>query len=787
MSLSEFVSYLRDTIPNLLGGSESEISSALSLDESVTTLTKFIEDVSVQTLLVQRRLAGDKEEGEEEETPTQKQSSALFNLRLDVAFASPRYLNLCFTKRNPILVPHEKKPIPLQLTFATISDGQPYEALQSIMHTTLSPFLVSVLNLQSDTEKLGSKEVKKAVADLELALTHLQQDVEMPDVVLTPHHIVTQVMQKAEREGRHAVAEDFQLHLEDPATIPALEKCVTRWSRAIQRVTRMGTERGLQGTTLQEISFWASYERTLHEIKKRREHPEVQLTFDVLKLAKRFRVTVDFDGETGLTKELERAVNYNQMFRDMPISQLLTTTTVTGIFNAIVDIFAHLKKIRNTTYPVGRAIQLVQAISRDVSARMFDVLRTVNLMKLKYSDFEATCDDCKRVFSVWDENDERFRNILREQRKKLGEDGAGAKQAIRKSVPEHQELQDRIEQLVVFRKQHDSLRTVICRVVKPGPDGEVPPEDRRILEDVDAAYNEMRSDVLDLSTNGATKYDRDRQKYSQLIDNVETRLTIRLRDQLGSAENALTMFKIFRMYNVLFVRPRIRGAIREYQEQVIDRVKSDIAKLHQKFKEQYPHTLNCKMSELRDIPPISGHIIWAKSLKRQLDSFLKRLESVLGKGWENHVQGRELKNDGDAFSAMLETESLFKRWEKDVESRIESGELSLQKPVFEMEIRRGLRTQLMLVVNFSHQLVTLSKEVRNLKGLKFHPRLGLVNKAKEASHLYPIAITLRSAVRSYTHTVQRIQLNDRVRLLVAKKHKEMQQKITEGLTCSGMT
>ena len=75
----------------------------------------------------------------------------------------------------------------------------------------------------------------------------------------------------------------------------------------------------------------------------------------------------------------------------------------------------------------------------------------------------------------------------------------------------------------------------------------------------------MRSDVLDLSTNGATKYDRDRQKYSQLIDNVETRLTIRLRDQLGSAENALTMFKIFRMYNVLFVRPRIRGAIREYQ------------------------------------------------------------------------------------------------------------------------------------------------------------------------------------------------------------------------------
>ncbi len=46
-------------------------------------------------------------------------------------------------------------------------------------------------------------------------------------------------------------------------------------------------------------------------------------------------------------------------------------------------------QIRNTTYPVGRAIQLVQAISRDVSARMFDVLRTVNLMKLKYASLHV--------------------------------------------------------------------------------------------------------------------------------------------------------------------------------------------------------------------------------------------------------------------------------------------------------------------------------------------------------------------------------------------------------------
>ena len=44
------------------------------------------------------------------------------------------------------------------------------------------------------------------------------------------------------------------------------------------------------------------------------------------------------------------------------------------------------------------------------------------------------------------------------------------------------------------------------------------------------------------------------------------------------------MFRIFSRFNALFVRPHIRGAIREYQTQLIQRVKDDIEALHDKFK-----------------------------------------------------------------------------------------------------------------------------------------------------------------------------------------------------------
>lgn len=65
---------------------------------------------------------------------------------------------------------------------------------------------------------------------------------------------------------------------------------------------------------------------------------------------------------------------------------------------------------------------------------------------------------------------------------------------------------------------------------------------------------------------------------------LQTRITARLRDQLGTAKNANEMFRIFSRFNALFVRPHIRGAIREYQTQLIQRVKDDIESLHEKFK-----------------------------------------------------------------------------------------------------------------------------------------------------------------------------------------------------------
>ena len=132
-----------------------------------------------------------------------------------------------------------------------------------------------------------------------------------------------------------------------------------------------------------------------------------------------------------------------------------------------------------------------------------------------------------------------------------------------------------------------------------------------LKKEVSLAYEKVKEvDALDISEEGQELWESAIRRYDERIERVEARMTARLRDQLGTAKNANEMFRIFSRFNALFVRPHIRGAIREYQTQLIQRVKDDIEALQEKFKAQYIQSKCYRMSKIRDIPPVAGSIIW---------------------------------------------------------------------------------------------------------------------------------------------------------------------------------
>lgn len=562
------------------------------------------------------------------------------------------------------------------------SEGSPYETLHSFISKTLAPYFKSYVKESGRADRDGDKmapSVEKKLAELEMGLLHLQQNIDIPEISLIIHPNVQTTIKRFADENKKPKVNDFGDKVEDSTFLNQLQNGVNRWIKEIQKVTKLDRDPS-SGTALQEVSFWLNLERALYRIQEKRESLEVALTLDILKHGKRFHATVSFDTDTGLKQALAMVADYNPLMKDFPINDLLSATELDRIRTAVQSIFSHLRKIRNTKYPIQRALRLIEAISRDLSQQLLKVLGTRRLMHIPFDEFERVMNQCFEIFSCWDDEFEKLQGLLRDIVKKKRDEHL---KMVWRINPAHKKLQNRMEHMRKFRRQHEQLRTVIVRVLRPSRQAiqniessgdnkqqSLEAADANAIEEVNLAYENVKEvDCLDITKEGSEAYDAAVKRYEERIDRVETRITAHLRDQLGTAKNANEMFRIFSRFNALFVRPHIRGAIREYQTQLIQRVKDDIEALHEKFKVQYPQSKSCCLSDVRDLPPVAGSIIWARQIDNQLTMYLKRVEDVLGKGWETHIDGQKLKADGDSFRAKLSTNELFQDWARKVQER----------------------------------------------------------------------------------------------------------------------
>lgn len=241
--------------------------------------------------------------------------------------------------------------------------------------------------------------------------------------------------------------------------------------------------------------------------------------------------------------------------------------------------------------------------------------------------------------------------------------------------------------------------------------------------------------------------------YIEKVARVENQIITKLRDRLASVKNSNQMFRVFSKFNALFVRPKIRGAIQEYQTQLIGIVKDDIRSLQDKFKVQYRDSEACALSAARDIPPVAGAIMWARMIERQLMLFMKRVEDVLGQGWELYSDGQKLKAESTNFLRMLDTKPVFDAWLADITRR----PLSIDGPIFVITRSRAKGNVAELEVNFDRQIVMLFKEVRSLTWLQFQIPHAVATVGKDARRVYPVAVSLTETLRIYQRACVQVE------------------------------
>lgn len=100
----------------------------------------------------------------------------------------------------------------------------------------------------------------------------------------------------------------------------------------------------------------------------------------------------------------------------------MSAVDLAKVGDAVGLIFSHLnKKLRISQYPIKRALQFVEAISKDLNDQLIKILEEKKLMYQTYEHFLQVYQGACATAEIWDENIKEFITVARELTRKRGD------------------------------------------------------------------------------------------------------------------------------------------------------------------------------------------------------------------------------------------------------------------------------------------------------------------------------------------------------------------------------
>eukprot|EP01039_Chlorochromonas_danica_P002781 gene2781-3035_t len=632
--------------------------------------------------------------------------------------------------------------------------------------------------------------LQKKVRELDFALEQCQRGSSIPSIALPIPPSLTEIAKAVTAEQLRTYLERYnaaqvdvffsniQLTMGETEEkkeefANAVNKTAKLWPAEIIRQTRL-TESPFAGTVEKEINFWKDLDRKLAETKEQMESAPILLTKLVLKRTNRVSEQLIHEAESVLDRALKTVGVSLTFLRDFPIDELQSANNLTPkLSRCVTNCLTHFSKLKHSQYDYGRAMRLLEVLGSVVFSKMISILEEKKIMHCPLPDWQVLKGQCDEVFLAWSTNLNTQRTTMRDVAKRRNENFTTLKFDL-------DGLQKRIEEVFRFRSEHDHLLTVFTTALANS--------DGSFLSELSEAYQifvKTNADLFDISPAGQAAWISSREQYNRRLEKLDERITHILEERLGEAKSADEMFRIFSVFNPLFYRPAIRSAVNSFRATLMKSVREDVKKLQDKFRLRYDDSYERVMADLRDIPPLSGRIIWARQIENQLSTLMERIQNVLGQDWEDHAEGKQLKDVCDALRGYLGTQQIYEDWIS-VQIKSDVSKYSKVKDLLIL-VETDQRTLMkVLKVNFDEKQITTYKEVQYLEWLL--PKMSVAQKtipttiksrAKEAFARYPTALALDAALVSYNSAKGKI--NDRNLPLLIKQIEEVRELFNEAV------
>lgn len=182
----------------------------------------------------------------------------------------------------------------------------------------------------------------------------------------------------------------------------------------------------------------------------------------------------------------------------------------------------------------------------------------------------------------------------------------------------HNPLNQRLNELKEFRNQHEIFLRILIDILSEK-------DDIMILELQDLYKNFLSTpglDILDTTSNGQLIWSNARSNYEKKIEEMEQSISRLICDQLKNAKSIDETFRLFAIFNPLFIRRSIWNDVSSYRVGLVRDVHNDIERLQEKFKQRYDESLEKITTDLRDISLIYG-------LKYKENGYIYKVYSII--------------------------------------------------------------------------------------------------------------------------------------------------------------
>eukprot|EP01012_Entosiphon_sulcatum_P048729 TRINITY_DN67253_c0_g1_i1.p1 TRINITY_DN67253_c0_g1~~TRINITY_DN67253_c0_g1_i1.p1 ORF type:complete len:4768 (-),score=648.87 TRINITY_DN67253_c0_g1_i1:2-12742(-) len=115
------------------------------------------------------------------------------------------------------------------------------------------------------------------------------------------------------------------------------------------------------------------------------------------------------------------------------------------------------------------------------------------------------------------------------------------------------------------------------------------------------------------------------------------------------------MVGLMAKYGPLLRQPHVRQALMPFEIRLVEQVRTEVEILIEKFTSKYDQSEAAALCSVRHVPSVSGSVLWARQIERQLTSCLRRLQHASGMQWE---QVNEMRR-GDGLWQLTEELAQF--------------------------------------------------------------------------------------------------------------------------------